>query len=69
MQTVIVSEKYQIVIPKGVREEMHIKAGEKLVVVQKEGHIHLIPIGGLPKARGMAKGASWVGIREKHDRV
>ncbi len=69
METVTLSEKYQIVIPREVREDLRLKPGEKIVVVAKAGHIHLIPVGPISKARGIAKGAHWEGQREKRDRI
>ncbi len=68
METVTVSSKYQIVIPRFVREDLHIEPGEKLVVMEKGGHIHLVPVGPISKGRGIAPGATWEGIREKSDR-
>ncbi len=69
METVTISEKYQIVIPKEIRETMHIKPGGILVFIRKGNHLHLVPLGSIAKARGIAKGATWEGIREKKDRI
>jgi len=69
METVTVSEKYQIVIPKDIREEFRIKPGRKLVFIRRSGHIHLVPVGPISAARGIAKGATWEGIREKRGRA
>lgn len=69
MVTVTVSPKFQIVIPKEVREGLRIKAGEKLIVIQKGGLIHLAPVGPISRARGIAKGVETHGLREKRDRI
>jgi len=47
MQTVKISPKFQVVIPEKVRNEMRLKAGERLAVIQKDHVIHLIPVGPL----------------------
>lgn len=43
MQTVTLSSKGQLVIPKAVRELTHISAGDELFVVCVNGEIHLKP--------------------------
>ncbi|MBI4167884.1 MAG: AbrB/MazE/SpoVT family DNA-binding domain-containing protein [Candidatus Aenigmarchaeota archaeon] len=68
METVKVSPKFQVVIPKNVRESMGIKAGEKLVVIEKGRSIHLIPITDIRKARGMAKGVDTKNLRDESER-
>jgi len=67
---VTVSPKYQVVIPAEIRGRLHIKPGEKLVVVEKGGHIHLVPVRGVEESFGMFKGRglSSKGIRDKHGR-
>lgn len=37
MQTVTVSPKFQVVIPKSVRETLHLRPGQKMQVVEYEG--------------------------------
>jgi len=53
------SSKGQIVIPKEIREKLHIKTGQKFRVVELEGTIMIIPIPKDPirAMRGMSKGA------------
>ena len=68
MSKILVSTKYQVVIPKEVREEMHIRAGQKMVCIAKGGVIHLIPTRSLESLRGFAKGIDVRGLREKKDR-
>lgn len=68
MDSVTVSPKFQVVIPKEVRESMHLKPGKKFVVIQKKGIIHLVPSGNLKELRGFAKGVSSEGIRDENER-
>ena len=50
MQTVTVSPKYQVVIPKVVREALHLHPGQKMQVVEYGGRIELIPACGYAQA-------------------
>ncbi|MFT3741154.1 MAG: AbrB/MazE/SpoVT family DNA-binding domain-containing protein [Gammaproteobacteria bacterium] len=56
MQTVTISPKFQVVIPKEVRENLHLKAGEKLQVFQYQNRLEFIPIKDIKKMRGFLKG-------------
>ena len=69
MAEVTVSSKFQLVIPREVREQTGIKVGEKFVVVAKDGIINLIPRHKLANLRGFLKGMNAEGIREDTDRV
>ncbi len=69
MTTVTVSSKFQVVIPENVRSRMKLQPGQKVVVVEKDGVVHLIPLKPVKDTRGMAKGAKVEGIREETDRV
>ena len=68
MSQVLVSSKYQVVIPKEVRKEFNIKAGQKMSCIAINGIIHLVPVKPLSALRGFAKGISIEGFREKKDR-
>ena len=64
-----VSPKYQVVIPKEVRESMDLRVGQELQVVTKGGVITLVPERPLSSLRGFAKGIRTNGLREKKDRM
>ncbi|HYM62881.1 MAG TPA: AbrB/MazE/SpoVT family DNA-binding domain-containing protein [Thermoanaerobaculia bacterium] len=64
-----VSPKYQVVIPKEVREGMDLRVGQELQVVAKGGVITLVPERPLSSLRGFAKGVRTDRLREKKDRV
>lgn len=68
MITVTVSPKYQVVIPKDVREALNIEPGQKLSAMVWNGHIALIPMPTLGELRGMFKGTTNDFQREKQDR-
>lgn len=56
METVTVSPKYQIVIPKSVRNALRLKPGQKVQVVTYENRIELIPERTARSMRGFLDG-------------
>jgi AbrB family looped-hinge helix DNA binding protein len=42
--TLTVSSKYQIVIPKSIRARVPLQPGQKLVAIVKHGQITLVPV-------------------------
>jgi AbrB family looped-hinge helix DNA binding protein len=56
MSTVTVSPKFQVVIPRQVREEFDIRPGEKVQVFVYEGRIELVPVRPLRRMRGFVRG-------------
>jgi AbrB family looped-hinge helix DNA binding protein len=56
MTSVTVSPKYQVVIPKDVRESMGIFSGQKIQVLSFQNRIELIPIKPMKKMKGFLKG-------------
>jgi AbrB family looped-hinge helix DNA binding protein len=59
MDTVKVSPKYQVVIPKDVREQLQIKPGVELLVYVLDGTIRLSLPRSIKDLRGIAKGMRW----------
>jgi AbrB family looped-hinge helix DNA binding protein len=68
MNTVTVSTKYQVVIPKQVRQSMHIQPGQKMQVIEYGDHIVMIPVRSIEEARGSLPGINTDPQREKVDR-
>ena len=68
MDTVTVSPKFQVVIPRRVRESLGIRPGQKVQVVLYEGRIEFIPLERMKKLRGYLKGLDTHIERDK-DRV
>jgi len=56
MTAVKVSPKFQVVIPKDVRDQLGIVAGEELQVFVLDGHIVLVPLEPIENLRGFLKG-------------
>ncbi|MGI8905056.1 MAG: AbrB/MazE/SpoVT family DNA-binding domain-containing protein [Candidatus Sumerlaeaceae bacterium] len=68
MSAVTVSPKYQIVIPKDVRESMKIKPGDRLTMVQIGERIQLVRYVSIEDVRGLLKGMNTDNIRDEEDR-
>ena len=68
MQLVTVSPKYQVVIPKTVRELLKLHPGQKMQIVEYAGRIELIPERDIKELRGFLKGINTKFKREE-DRV
>jgi AbrB family looped-hinge helix DNA binding protein len=65
METVTLSPKYQVVIPKRIREKLRVKKGQKFQVFFFEGRIELIPVKNMKDMRGFLKGIETEIIRDK----
>jgi len=69
MISATLSSKYQLSIPKVIREELGLQAGQKFAVIAKGDAIELVPLHSLKTARGMFRGADASGYRDRKDRV
>ena len=64
-----VSPKYQVVIPKDIREKVDVRPGQEYQVITKGGIISFIPDRPISSMRGFVKGIRTTGFREKKDRL
>jgi AbrB family looped-hinge helix DNA binding protein len=62
---ITISRKFQVVIPKAVRENLKLKPKQKLTVIEKDGMLILIPEMTLESLSGIAKGARIDDYRDK----
>jgi AbrB family looped-hinge helix DNA binding protein len=69
METVTLSSKYQLVVPRGARERLGLRPGMRLTVIDKGGVLFLVPERPVQAYRGIAAGASPAALREKKDRL
>jgi AbrB family looped-hinge helix DNA binding protein len=69
METVTLSSKYQLVLPRAARERLRLQPGMKLTVLAKGGVIFLVPDRPMRALRGVARGATDRDLREKKDRL
>ena len=65
MDTVTISRKFQVVIPKAIRNALGIKAGQKFHVIGYNGRGELIPAKDLKAMRGYLQGITCMFRREK----
>lgn len=68
MQTVTVSPKFQVVIPRELRESLHLRPGQKMQVVEYSGRIELIPERDIAELRGFLKGIN-TDFERENDRI
>lgn len=69
MTTSILSPKFQIVIPKEIRKALDLKPGQRLSVMQKDGHIELRPVLTAEQLVGFLKDQAHIAFeREKTER-
>ncbi len=65
MPSVTISPKYQVVIPKAVRERYSLLPGDKVEVIELDGRIELVPIRPAKALRGFIKGVKNTFKREE----
>lgn len=68
METVKISPKFQVVIPRRIRNSMHLRPGQKLQVVEYSNRIEFVPIRKIEQLRGFVKGIDTDFHREE-DRI
>jgi AbrB family looped-hinge helix DNA binding protein len=66
METVTISPKYQVVIPKKIRKDIGLRSGEKLVIFEKNGLIRLMRVGDIKKLKGRYKGLNTDDLRDEY---
>ena len=68
MQSVTLSPKFQVVIPRPVRNRLRLVPGQKMQVLEYKGRVEFIPERDISELRGFARGINTDFEREK-DRV
>jgi AbrB family looped-hinge helix DNA binding protein len=68
MPTVTVSPKFQIVIPREIREALALEVGQKLEAIQAGGQIVFAPVRSARSLRGFLRGIDTAVTRDR-DRV
>jgi AbrB family looped-hinge helix DNA binding protein len=56
MKTVKISPKFQVVIPKDIRQSMKLRAGARLAIIKYAGRIELLPLRPMRELRGSLRG-------------
>ena len=66
--TTTLSSKFQISIPKAVRESQNWKPGQQFAFIPKDGGFLLVPSPTIQELRGIVKGANTENYRDRQDR-
>jgi AbrB family looped-hinge helix DNA binding protein len=66
--TATLSKKFQISVPKAVREQQHWEAGQQFVFLPKGLGVLMVPVPALSELEGIAKGADPTDYRDRNDR-
>ncbi len=56
MNMITISPKYQVVIPKSIRESLNLKPGQKIQAIVYQNRIELIPVKPMKQMRGFISG-------------
>ena len=64
METVTISPKFQVVIPKRIRERLKLRSGQKVQAILYDDRIELVPVRPAKAMRGFLKGIDTTVTRE-----
>jgi AbrB family looped-hinge helix DNA binding protein len=67
MELVTISTKYQVVIPREVREQFQLRPGQKLAFIPYKGTLRVVIVPTIEEARGILKGIDTENVREETD--
>jgi len=68
MNTVTISSKYQVVIPRPIREQFNLKPGQKIMFIPYKDTLRVVIVPPIEEAEGMFEGIGTDPQREKEDR-
>ncbi len=68
MESVKISPKFQVVIPKKLREALNLSPGQKVQMVAFEDRIEMIPVRKISEMKGFLKGIDTT-VERKKDRI
>lgn len=63
------SSKFQLAIPKAIRDQLDLKAGQQFTLIAKGNIIELVPLRSLAEARGSFKNCNPNDYRDHQDRI
>ena len=65
METVTISPKFQVVIPKAIRDRLKLKAGQRVQAIAYDDRIELVPVRPAKALRGAFRGLETTVPRER----
>ena len=69
METVTISPKFQVVIPKSIREQLKLVPGQKVQAIAFGDRIEFLPVRPARELRGILRGLDTSFNRDREDRV
>jgi AbrB family looped-hinge helix DNA binding protein len=69
MASVTLSSKYQIVIPRTIRDELALEAGQRFRILSKGSTVELVPVRTADQLRGAMAGAETTDYRDRSDPI
>lgn len=69
MSTATLSSKYQLSLPKALREAMQLKPGQQFELIPMGSVIQMVPKTSIKQLRGVARGANPEKYRDRTDRI
>lgn len=69
MNTVTISSKYQVVIPRQIREQFNLKPGSKIMFIPYNQTLRVVIVPPIEQALGLFEGIDTDPQREKEDRT
>lgn len=69
MRTSTISSKYQIVIPRAIREQFGLKPGQKVVFIPYRRTLRVVTVPAIEEAYGFIDGIDTTIEREEQDRL
>jgi AbrB family looped-hinge helix DNA binding protein len=67
METTVVSSKFQVVIPRKIREKFNVKPGQRVMFIPYQKSLRMVIVPSIQEAYGMLKGMSTQDLREEED--
>ena len=68
MESVKISPKYQVVIPKKLREALNLSPGQKVQMIAFDNRIEMIPVRKISEMKGFLKGID-TAVERETDRI
>jgi AbrB family looped-hinge helix DNA binding protein len=68
MHIATISSKFQISIPKKIREQLHIKPGQQFIFIAKGECLEIVPKRDIKEMKGILAGANTQNIRDRSER-
>lgn len=69
MAVATLSSKYQILIPKTIRDALDLRAGQEFTFIVKDNLIQILPKKKIQDLRGILRGVKVSDVRDRRDRI